>query len=194
MLRLTEANSTFTLLQSHSSSSASSMGRPEPVPCPISAIGQRRITVSSGSITTQALTSRGSALSAAQLCLANSAAYPGKLRPTSNPPEAVAALMTKRRRVKVFVMALHLSRGAMDGAADTHIGAAAADIARHRRVNVGIVGIGRAVQKRGGRHDLAGLAIAALRHVFRDPGLLHLVQLAVLRKAFDGGDGVPLGA
>src|SRR5512147_2789186 len=173
MLRLTEANSTFTLLQSHSSSSASSMGRPEPVPCPISAIGQRRITVSSGSITTQALTSRASALSTAQLCLANSAAWPGMARPTRSPPEAVAALMTKRRRVSVLVMASRLSRGAANGAADAHIGAAAANVSRHRRIDVGLVGIGRAVQKRGGRHDLAGLAIAALRHVFRNPGLLY---------------------
>ena len=66
MLRLTEANSTFTLSQRHSSSSASSIGRPEPVPCPISAMQERNVTVSSGSITTQALTSLASGASSPQ--------------------------------------------------------------------------------------------------------------------------------
>src|ERR1700759_3205497 len=175
MLRLTDANSTFTLLQSHSNSSASSMGRPEPVPCPISAIGQRRITVSSGSITTQALTSRGSALSAAQPCLANPAAWAGTLRPIIKPPVAVAALRTNWRRVcRIGLFISPLPGGAMDGTADADVSPAAADIARHRRIDVGIAGIGREGQQRRGRHDLAGLAIAALRNVFGDPCLLHL--------------------
>src|SRR5262249_54618601 len=37
-------------------------------------------------------------------------------------------------------------------------------------------------------HDHAALAIAALRHVVVDPGLLHLVQPASLGEALDGGD------
>src|SRR5829696_4289838 len=38
------------------------------------------------------------------------------------------------------------------------------------------------------RHDHAGLAIAALRHVVIEPGLLHLVKDPVLGEAFDRGD------
>ena len=50
------------------------------------------------------------------------------------------------------------------------------------------------------RHDLTGLAVAALRHVFLDPGLLDRVA-AIRRQAFDrrdalagdGGDGQDAG-
>ena len=53
------------------------------------------------------------------------------------------------------------------------------------------VGVGRLrllLEQRRHRHDHAGLAIAALRHVVVDPGLLHLVQHAVLGETLDGGD------
>src|SRR5262249_14229530 len=49
-------------------------------------------------------------------------------------------------------------------------------------------GCGFCFEPRGNRHDHAGLAIAALRHVVLNPGLLHLVQRAVLGKPLDGGD------
>ncbi len=39
------------------------------------------------------------------------------------------------------------------------------------------VGFGVDLQQRHRRHDLAGLAVAALRHVDRDPGLLHRLGL-----------------
>src|SRR6478735_11015765 len=52
-------------------------------------------------------------------------------------------------------------RGQLDGLADPHIGAAAADISGHCSVDVGIIGARRRRQQRGGRHDLARLAIAA---------------------------------
>jgi hypothetical protein len=53
------ANSAFTLLQSHSSSSATSIGSAVKLPWPISDLATRMITVSSGSITIQAVISRG---------------------------------------------------------------------------------------------------------------------------------------
>jgi hypothetical protein len=49
--------SQVTLLQSHSSSSATSWQRPVSVPCPISERAMRITTLSSGWITTQALSS-----------------------------------------------------------------------------------------------------------------------------------------
>ena len=52
-----EANSAFTLLQSHSSSSATSIGSAVKLPWPISDLATRMITVSSGSITIQAVIS-----------------------------------------------------------------------------------------------------------------------------------------
>src|SRR2546421_1901333 len=78
--------------------------------------------------------------------------------------------------------------GAMDGGADPLIGAAAADVG-HRRIDVGVRGMRLLGEQRRGRHDLARLAVAALRHVFRDPRPLHRVR-AVLGQAFDGGDAL----
>ena len=49
------------------------------------------------------------------------------------------------------------------------------------------VGFGLGLQQRRRGHDHAALAEAALRHVERDPGLLHRVR-AVRRQAFDGDD------
>ena len=59
--------STATFFQSHSSSSATSWARPVSVPCPISERAMRMTTVSSGLITTQALTSAPAASCAALL-------------------------------------------------------------------------------------------------------------------------------
>ena len=78
--------------------------------------------------------------------------------------------------------------GLLDRLADAHIGAAAADVARHRGVDIGIVGIGRRGEQRRGRHDLAGLAIAALHDFEVEPGLLHLGAGGRRADAFDGGD------
>ena len=77
--------------------------------------------------------------------------------------------------------------GAMHGAADILIGAAAADVIAHGLVDIGVGGVGRLGQQRRRGHDLAGLAIAALRNVLLDPRLLDWVA-AVGRQAFDGGD------
>jgi len=76
-------------------------------------------------------------------------------------------------------------RRAMDGFADALIGAAAANVAAHGFVDVGIGGIGFFCEQRDGGHDLAGLAVAALGDVFGDPGFLHGVR-AVEGEALDG--------
>src|SRR5471032_127524 len=76
----------------------------------------------------------------------------------------------------------------MDRGADAGVTGAAAHIAGHGAMNVGIRGLGLLAQKRRGIHDLARLAIAALRHVHIDPGLLQGMEFSILRQAFDGGD------
>ena len=72
--------SVVTLLQSHSSSSATSCARPVSVPCPISERAMRMTQVSSGLIATQTLTSV-----AAPFCCpcAN-----GTFNPSARPPPA----------------------------------------------------------------------------------------------------------
>jgi hypothetical protein len=74
-----------------------------------------------------------------------------------------------------------------DGGANALIGSAAADVAVHRVVDVGVRRVRRLLQERDGLHDLASLAIAALGHVDRAPRLLNrMVPFRV--QAFDGGD------
>src|SRR4051812_17153724 len=153
-----------------------------------------RITqVSSGLIATQTLTSL-----AAPFC----ACANGTFSPSARPPPATAAEPTMNLRREsclplpnvIFLMArsLRLAAGGratgchVDRFADALIGAAAADVG-HRRVNV-LVGRPRVLlQERRRRHDLAGLAVAALRHVDRRPGLLHRMR-RVRRKPLDGDD------
>jgi hypothetical protein len=61
----------------------------------------------------------------------------------------------------------------LDGSTDARISAAAADIAGHGRINIAVAWIGIACQQARGGHDLPRLAIAALRHLQIDPGLLN---------------------
>jgi hypothetical protein len=77
--------------------------------------------------------------------------------------------------------------GLMYRLTDTLIGAAAADMASEGFVNIGIGGRGILGEQRGSGHDHAGLAVATLRDLIREPDLLH-GMLAVSRKPFDGGD------
>src|SRR6185437_2832444 len=75
----------------------------------------------------------------------------------------------------------------LDRAADAWVAAAAAQVAD--AVDVGVGWFRFARQQVDGRHDLAGLAVAAQDGVFVDPGLLHRVQRAVrFRQALDRGD------
>src|ERR671931_541404 len=58
----------------------------------------------------------------------------------------------------------HGLRGAMDGSADALVRAAPADVPAHRLIDLLVRRIRTAFQERGGGHELAGLAIAALGH------------------------------
>src|SRR3954469_21900334 len=174
--------SVATLFQSHSSSSATSCAMPVRVPCPISERAMRITQVSSGLIATQMLTS------VAALCACAVSMPNGTFNPRARPPPATAAEPTMNLRREsclpfpnvIFLMAPSLRPAAggratgchVDRFADALIGAAAADVG-HRFVDV-LVGRPRILfQQRRRRHDLAGLAVAALRHIDRRPGLLH---------------------
>src|SRR5437879_5235640 len=75
--------------------------------------------------------------------------------------------------------------GMLDGRADAGVGPAAADVAGHRRVDVGVRGMRLVRQQRDGGHNLAGLAVAALHDLEIKPGLL---DLPATRRAADGLD------
>jgi len=76
---------------------------------------------------------------------------------------------------------------AVDGFADALVGAATADVAAHEVVDVGVCGLWFFCEQRDRGHNLAGLAVAALGNIFRDPGHLHGMG-AIGGEAFDSGD------
>src|SRR4029077_4420153 len=79
--------------------------------------------------------------------------------------------------------------GAVNGGANSLIGAAAADIACHGGIDLGIGGLGGLCEQRGRRHDLSRLAIAALGNVELEPRALYRVAV-VGRETLDGGDAL----
>src|SRR2546425_6262069 len=103
------------------------------------------------------------------------------LKPMRSPPPSTALALRNCRRERSTVMSgpflavRRTMRRALDSLVDSHISTAATDVPRHRGVDIAIcrVGVGREQRRRG--HDLAGLAIAALRHLQLDPGLLDLL-------------------
>src|ERR1700688_1042605 len=75
----------------------------------------------------------------------------------------------------------------MDRVFDALVTAAAADVARHRLAYLIVRGLWIFVQQCRGLHDLAGLAIAALRNIDLAPGLLNRVITGRMQ-AFDRRD------
>src|SRR5277367_5270802 len=95
-------------------------------------------------------------------------------------PPVASSPLRKPRRLTFSMMAwtavMSRSYGSrLDGGGNALIAAAAADVAAHRVVDLGLRRVLRRRQQRGGLHDLAGLAIAALRDVQGAPRLLHRV-------------------
>src|SRR6266849_5178202 len=183
-------NSYVTLDQLHSSSSAQSWARLVSVPWPISDRAMRMTTVSSGRITTQALTS-------GEPSAARTTVGPpkGMSRPSARPVPTAAVPMTKARRLSVgiwFMAASSNVRGGVDCLAHLLEGAAAANIG-DGFVDVLVGRLRLLLEKRCHRHDHAGLTVSALRNVVGDPGFLHLVQCAIPGQPFNGGDPLANG-
>src|SRR4029077_18670690 len=101
-------------------------------------------------------------------------------------------LARKRERTAAKLRRSRAGR-AVNGSADALVGAAAADVAAHGVIDVGLGGFRLLRQEGDSKHNLAGLAVAALWDVFGDPGLLHGMR-TVGRQAFDGGDFFSLHA
>src|ERR1700691_284943 len=117
--------SVVTFDQSHSSSSETNCARPVRVPWPISDRAMRITTVSSGRITTQALTSGEP--SAARTTVGPK----GISRPMARPAPSVAEPITKARRLRLgiwFMAASSRVRDGVDRLAHLLEGAATADI------------------------------------------------------------------
>src|SRR6516162_3876892 len=101
-------------------------------------------------------------------------------------PAAVAAERTKNSRRFVFASAslsmtasvIHDLGRALHSADDPGIGGTTTHVARHAIDDL-LFSWMRILRKQGCRlHDLAGLAIPALRHLILDPSLLHRMRIA----------------
>src|SRR5471030_3122155 len=108
----------------------------------------------------------------------------GRLKPTTKAPPAASPAWRNPRRVSAssdlqvasrtaalwmaeFCMALNPRqilglRGLFDRRADAHVRAAAANVSSHGRIDVGILRVRSGVEQGRCRHDLSGLAVAAL--------------------------------
>src|SRR5579859_6840379 len=106
MLRLAEAYSERTLVQSQPSSSATIIGIEVSTPSPISDLAQRIVTVSSGSMTIQALTSPAAGTASFQgapPAREAAGAKPGIETPIASPPAAVSMATRNERRSRRVV-------------------------------------------------------------------------------------------
>src|SRR6516162_8374966 len=112
---------------------------------------------------------------------ASAAVKPGRGNP--NRMLVPAAPIRKERRDRAFCVteglaiissmhASHFARSELDRSADTDISHASAQVAAHDGVDVLVGRVGKILEQSCGLHDLSGLAIAALRRLRLDPGLL----------------------
>src|SRR5438552_11275904 len=98
---------------------------------------------------------------------------------TTSPPVAIMPRRNPRRLTFSMVewtgVMSRSCGGRLDGGGDALIAAATADVATHRAVDLVFGRVLVGCEQRGSLHDLAGLAIAALRDVQGPPCLLHRV-------------------
>src|SRR5437764_9285612 len=160
-----------------------SIGSAVLTPWPISERSTTMSTLLSGLIRSHALGANGAAGGVA------TRPPDGRWNPMTSPAPA-AAVVSRNSRRETFGSALmsRSLRGPVDRRSDALIGAAAANVG-HRGVDVGVRGVRLLGEQRRRGHDLARLAVAALRHVFRDPRPLYGVR-AVLGQALDRGDAL----
>src|SRR3954447_5978815 len=146
----------------------------------------RMTTVSSGRITTQAL------ISGEPSAARTTVGPPKGISSPSESPAMAAVPITKARRLSWGMTCLFMAspssvRSGVDCLANLLEGSASANIG-DGLVDIRIGRLRLLLEKRRHGHDHAALAIAALRNVVGDPGLLHFVQCAIVGEAFDGGD------
>src|SRR5882762_10303408 len=115
------------------------------------------------------------------------------LNPINRPPPNAALVLRNWRREIMsapFLGVRRAVRRVLDSLADSHISAAATDVPRHGGVDIAIARVGLGGEQRRCGHDLAGLAVAALRHLQLDPGLLDLLASGGGTNGLDRSDAL----
>src|SRR5258706_3004683 len=118
------------------------------------------------------------------------------LNPTSMPPPRQAPAVRNWRRVVMSAPLLVVAgtpRRVLDSVANPHISAAATDVPGHGGIDIAIGGVGLGGEQRRCGHDLAGLAVTALRHLQLDPCLLDLLAGGGRANGLDRGDALTGG-
>src|SRR5712675_474553 len=124
------------------------------MPCPISTIGITSVTAPLRSMRMKAFGANAGDVAAA----AKAGRSPsGRARLMTRPPPTAAPALRKLRRSS-RIGRLPLGCGAVDRSANALVRAAAADVAGHGCVDVGIARLRGGGEQRRGRHDLPRLA------------------------------------
>src|SRR5580704_9548576 len=131
---------------------------------------------------------RMKALGAKSAPAGEAAASPTR-KPRRNEPTAAVARNSRREtRLTTSGPLSHADGRLLDRGPDALVRPTPADVAAHRRVDVGVRRALARGEQRGRAHYLARLAVSALRHVLLDPSLLHGMEPAAPRQALDGRD------
>src|ERR1700730_18770523 len=110
-------------------------------------------------------------------------------KPRRNEPTAAVARNSRREtRLTTSGPLSHTDGRLLDRGPDALVRPTPADVAAHRRVDVGLRRALARGEQRGRAHHLAGLAVSALGHVLLDPRLLHGMEPAAPRQALDVRD------
>src|SRR5262252_10365762 len=152
-------------------------------------MGETNVTLPARSMRRKAFGANGASV----VSVSRTSPRAGSPKPSSKPPPMAAVAVRKLRREgeassRAVISQLLAARGFLDRGANTRIGAAAADVARHRAVDIRIARLWLGCEQRTCRHDLAGLAVATLRYVQRKPGRLDFLARGRVPNGFDGGN------
>src|SRR5216683_460466 len=160
------------------------------MPWPISTIGMTRVTTFRGSMRTKAFGANADDVAG---CANAGRSARGSAKLMTRPPPTAAPAFRNVRRSRLTgrsdISFLLSDRSAMNGGPDPLIGAASADVAGHRGIDVRVIRFRRAGKERRCRHDLPGLAIAALDDLEFQPRLLQRLSGRRLPDCLDGRNG-----
>src|ERR1700745_126357 len=191
-----------TLFQSASSSSATMRASAVPTCWPISARMMLTVIRPSRPIEYQMVGSnRSPAVGLRPASNGNSAAASAERAYPSTMPASIVAIRKLRResaspsgphvhgvREKLSTRSSSYARcGKLDGAADADVGHTPTQVACHHRIDVLVSWIWIILEQGSRLHDLAGLAVTALRNLQIDPcGLQRMAPIGI--ESFDGRD------